>query len=204
MTWLLVVVALVVVGAVAYRAILHKRDGGVRAGGSGSTSRGSTQPIVPPSPKVRSSDDIWWGEASERYELKRQSYKDTSPEHMTKVGKECLQLDDPGAALFFFRRAIDQMHTAYLFGEMKARRPSAADAEAITLYVSTLASVRAMHEDAPVTEQVREVTHRLRTISTAAKERRLHDETYRTGLGQLAEVTPDIDVSDVVWRAFGT
>lgn len=120
-----------------------------------------------------------------------------SPETIARGGLE--RRDDPAAALFFFQKSIDLLHTQYGFLGMKTRRPGPADDAITEAYLNTLTRVREMRPDAAVADSVREVTHRLRAISSECKSRGLDPGPYLAVLGRLGDLTPDINVDDIFW-----
>lgn len=122
-----------------------------------------------------------------------------SPETMSRGGEEHYQLSDYGTAMFFYAKSIDMLHTAYGFSQMAQRRPSVADLEIITGYTNSLAQALRLHPQAPVAGSVREVTHRLRSISSECDRAGLPSTAYRDGLESIAEHAPHVPVDDVYW-----
>jgi hypothetical protein len=102
-------------------------------------------------------------------------------------------------AMHDYEKAIDLLHTLYLFENMRQRQPSPADAWIVDGYTSALGATLAMDSTAGVTESVRTVTHRLRTITTAADRVGLPSHIYRQGLDQMASYAPHVNVDDVYW-----
>ncbi|MGV9213594.1 hypothetical protein ACTFTM_17205 [Micromonospora sp. RB23] len=144
-------------------------------------------------------DGRWVREGVERYErLVGRHYG--SPETIAAGGVQRLQANDRAAALFFFQKAIDLLHTNYLFSEMRQRRPSDRDSPIIGAYLDTLAAIRAERPTAPVAASVQEVTHRLRTISTACQDAGLDPSRYLGALNRLGQLAADVDVSRTFWR----
>jgi hypothetical protein len=106
----------------------------------------------------------------------------------------------PGTAACFYRKAIDMLHTAYRFDEMRRRRPSAADAWIIDGYCRSLETARRRQPAARFDESVREVTHRLRSSLTVCEELGLDSSLYRAGLQRLAVIASIVPTDDVFWR----
>lgn len=121
-------------------------------------------------------------------------------------GQRRNDLGDPVAAMFFFQKSIDTLHSIYVcgFGDPSpaawSRQPSGRDLGIVDSYIRTLSNVRALRGGAPVGASVTEVTHRLRTISTTFKRYGLDDAPYLERLATLAQLTPDVDVSGVFWN----
>ena len=144
-------------------------------------------------------DDRWLREGEARYQgLVGRHYG--SPETIAEGGIQRLQANDRAAALFFFQKAIDLLHTNYVVNEMRQRRPSDNDLPIIGAYLDTLSAIRADRPTTPVAASVQEVTHRLRTISTACQDARIDPSRYLAALAQLGEIAPDVDVSRTFWR----
>ncbi|WP_406081262.1 hypothetical protein [Micromonospora sp. NBC_00858] len=153
------------------------------------------------SPGVRPGvdDGRWLQEGEERYQrLVSRHYG--SPETIAAGGVQRLRAGDQAAALFFFQKAIDLLHTHHVVNEMSRRRPSDVDGQITDAYLDTLASIRAERPTAPVAASVQEVTHRLRTISTACQDAGIDPSRYLTALTRLGQIAPDINVSRTFWR----
>ena len=106
---------------------------------------------------------------------------------------------DFAAAMTMFEKAIDMLHTLYIYENMRQRQPSPADAWIVDGYVSALGATRAMNRDAEVTESVRTVTHRLRTISTRCNSSGIAPDLYLGGLNRIAGYAEDVPVDDIFW-----
>lgn len=122
-----------------------------------------------------------------------------SPETMADGGKAAYAEQSFGVALFFFQKSIDMLHTAYGFSNMESRQPSPADAHIVDGYLSALGASRASHPDADYSASVREVTHRLRSISAECERVGASPDLYRNALERIAREAPEVDVSDVLW-----
>lgn len=148
-------------------------------------------------------DDASWLRAGEsRYRALIPNHYG-SPDTIAAGGVQRTQQDDPAAALFFFQKAIDTLHSNYCsFGLAPAdwsRQPSDRDLGIVDAYLHALGQVRALRRGAPVNESVREVTHRLRVISTTFAQNGLDATPYYDRLASLAQLAPDVDVSDIFW-----
>jgi hypothetical protein len=143
-------------------------------------------------------DGPWLTESQRLFESTVSSYYG-SPDTMARGGRDAEDAGNYGTATCFYRKAIDMLHTAYGFGQMQQRRPSESDAWIIDGYCRSLAGARGRHPSAFFDESVREVTHRLRSISTQCEGLGLDPRLYRAGLDRLALVAPDIRVDDVFW-----
>ena len=146
-------------------------------------------------------DASWLSSAESRYgTLVRNHYG--SPDTIAAGGTQRMQQGDPAAALFFFQKSIDTMHSIYVTssGPTEWRRPlSNRDLGIIDSYLQALAQVRGLRPGAPVKESVVEVTHRLRTISSAFKRHGIDARGYLERLDTLGQLAPDVDVSGVFW-----
>ena len=85
-----------------------------------------------------------------------------SPETMAQGATQNYDVANYGTAMFFFRKSIDMLHSAYGFSQMQSRSPSPADEWIIDGFIDSLGKSLAAHPAAPVDGAVREVTHRLR------------------------------------------
>lgn len=122
-----------------------------------------------------------------------------SPETMARGGEEHYGLSDYGTAMFFYAKSIDILHTAYVVLQMAQRQPSAHDLPIVDGYTSSLALTLQLHPEAPVAACVREVTHRLRSISSECDRVGLPSDLYRSGLDSMGAATPHVPVDDVFW-----
>jgi len=142
-------------------------------------------------------DDEWLARSKARFEQMVKNYYG-SCETIGQGGKECYGYSDFGTALFFYQKSIDVLHSMYLFGQMRNRQPSPADAWIVNGYTSSLGASLAMHPAAPVNESVREVTHRLRTIASACEQVGLPSQLYREALKLMAQYAPHVKLDDVL------
>jgi hypothetical protein len=150
-------------------------------------------------------DDASWLRAGEaRYELLISNHYG-SPDTIAAGGDQRIQQNDPAAALFFYQKAIDTLHSIYVTGFNEtgpsswSRQPSPRDHAIIERFLATLRTVRTQRPGAPVKASVTEVTHRLRTISSQFKRYGLDPSFYLSRLDTLGEIAPDVDVSEVFW-----
>jgi hypothetical protein len=152
-----------------------------------------------PHPHDTLSDADWVASGRRRYEaLVERHYG--SPETIAVGGEHRERAGDVAAALFFYQKAIDLLHTLYDFSGMATRLPSEHDWPLIRSYLHALGQVRRLRPAAPVAASVTEVTHRLRTISTACREADMDPGPYLRGLDELSLLAPDVDVSGVYWK----
>ena len=168
-------------------ALFRRRPSGLRPSSSGT-------PLVDDS-----LPDAQWLAASE------QVYKETieshygSPESMAAGGQQRESHGDVGAAMYFYVKSIDMLHTAYGFNQMQSRQPSRADALIVDGFCGVLEATLSRHPGSPVAEPVREVTHRLRSISTSCKAVGVDPAIYLRALERIARATPDVRIDDVLW-----
>lgn len=102
-------------------------------------------------------------------------------------------------ALTLSVKAIDRLHDLYVFEEFRQRQASPSDSFLIDALRDSLSAHRAADRSADVAGEVREVTHRLRTISTTLERHRGDAALYRRGLDDLARLAPDVNVDDIYW-----
>ena len=143
-------------------------------------------------------DGQWLARSESVYNDTIQTYYG-SPEAMARGGEERLAKGDDGVALFFYRKSIDMLHTAYGFNQMGQRQPSGADEWILGSFCVALESTVRAHPGAPVAESVREVTHRLRSITTECEGRGLDASIYRAGLARVGAAAPMVLVDDIFW-----
>ena len=138
-------------------------------------------------------------EAEQRYRMQIKQYAG-SPESIAAGGSRRLTEGDFGTALFFFQRAIERLHALYCVSGMRERMPGESDQRILDAYLSTLRRVREQWPQAAVKDTVTEVTHRLRTTTTACREERIDAGRYLRALTDLEQIAPDVDVSGVFWK----
>lgn len=152
-------------------------------------------------------DAAWLRSCEDRYSsLVHKHYG--SPDTIAAGGVLREQAGDIGCALFFYQKAIDVLHTHYVI-PMRSRppgpagwmrQPSPRDLGIVDAYLHTLRQVRSIRPAAYVIiNSVTEVTHRLRTISSAFKGYGLDGRPYLDRLTVLGQLAPDVDVSGVFW-----
>ena len=103
-------------------------------------------------------------------------------------------------ALALYVKSVDRLHDFYVFEEFRNRQPSPGDAWMVRGVTKALGVLRQLEPEVDVAEPVREVTHRLRTICTAVEEAGGNPVLYANVLDEVGRLTPDVDVSDVLWR----
>jgi hypothetical protein len=144
------------------------------------------------------SDPAWLGESRRIFESRIDGFYG-SPETMAAGGREHYGCQDFGTAMLFYAKSIDMLHTAYGFSQMRARQPSPDDAAIVDGFSSSLGAALSLHPRAPVEECVREVTHRLRSISTECDRVGLPSGVYRSALDAIAMHAPHVPTDDVSW-----
>lgn len=149
-------------------------------------------------------DQAWLSAGAARYDRLIVSHYG-SPDTIAAGGDERTEQSDCGAALFFYQKAIDTLHSIYVCGfndsgpASWSRQPSSRDHMILDRYLGALRSVRSVRPSAPVDASVREVTHRMRAISTQFQKYRLDHSPYANRLALLAQSAQDVDVSDIFW-----
>jgi hypothetical protein len=192
-----------------YLRRLRALDSPPEAGGSHAASEAGRPERAPREPENFNDphlDDASWLSAGEsRYDTLVRSHFG-SPDTIAAGGMQRSQLGDPAAALFFFQKSIDTLHSIYVagFGDRSpadwSRQPSDRDLGIVDAYLQELRRVCALRPGAPVKDSVIEVTHRLRTISSTFARYGVDDTGYRDRLTTLGQLAPDIDVSGVLWN----
>jgi hypothetical protein len=144
-------------------------------------------------------DGEWFGQSERAYRATIEPYYG-SPETMARGGDERAAEGDDGVALFFYRKSIDILHTAYCVNRMEAREPSHQDAAILSGFCHSLEKTVRDHPEAPIAESVREVTHRLRSITTECESRGVDATLYRATLERLVGVAPNVPLDGVRWN----
>lgn len=141
-------------------------------------------------------DDQWLRASEDMFRATIEPYYG-SPETMARGGEERYRLYDYGTAMFFYAKSIDMLHTA--FSHMAQRQPSPADLPIVDGFASSLGLALHAHPQAPVADSVREVTHRLRSISSECDRVGIPSQLYRNGLDSLSQTAPHVPVDDIFW-----
>lgn len=163
------------------------------------------RPKTPPNYDDPALDDAAWLDAGDDRYRAAVSNHYGSPDTIAAGGDQRSRQGDVAAALYFYEKAIDTLHSIYVCGfddtgpSGWSRQPSHQDLDIIDRYLDTLRQVRDRRPGAPIQNTVREVTHRLRTISTEFDRHGIGSQTVRQRLTTLGEIAPDVDVSSVYW-----
>jgi hypothetical protein len=150
----------------------------------------------------KSAEDIARQEAEQAVARRREMFhlESGGPEVTARASQQARADGDRQLALRLAVRAVDRLHDLYCFDRFDLRRPSSADAFVIDLALDTLAESRRATPGLNVHEEVKELTHRLRAITTSTEGIRVDPALYRTALGRLAEIAPDVPVDDIYWH----
>lgn len=97
-------------------------------------------------------------------------------------------------ALLLYVKAVDRLHDFYVFEEFRNRQPSPADTWIVQGVTKALAAARDAEPRLNVTEPVREVAHRLRTIAGAVERSGGNPILYVTVLQEVDELVSDVDL----------
>jgi hypothetical protein len=143
-------------------------------------------------------DGPWYAASIAEYERTVGSHYG-SPETMAGGGFKAAHAGDSGVAMQFFRKSIDMLHSAHGFNQMSTRQPSPSDGEIVDGFCAALEQSLRDHPSAPVDEAVREVTHRLRSITTTCEQAGMPSEPYQLGLDRLAVAAPAVQTDDIRW-----
>jgi hypothetical protein len=122
-----------------------------------------------------------------------------SSEAYGEAAKVCNGQQNFGAAMVLYSKALDLIHTQYLVLNMQHRQPSPADTWIVDGFVAAVGASLAMHPDAPVDDEVREATHRLRTIASMCERIGASSFLYRNALDTLARDAPRVRTNDILW-----
>lgn len=121
--------------------------------------RASFEPI-----DVSLPDGQWLTASEQAFKDRVEPYYGT-PETMAEGGREHYGRADFGVALFFYRKAVDMLHTAYGYSNMESRQPSPADAWIVDGFCNSLGASVQAHPQAPVAEVAGEMVGRLGAIA---------------------------------------
>lgn len=153
----------------------------------------------PPQPVDQSLAAAPWFSTSESVYKKEIETRYGSPETVAAGGVAALDRRDFAVALLFFGKSIDMLHTAYGFSHMQGRQPGPDDDRIISAFLTALDATLQLKPDAPVDEQVRESTHRLRSIAGECDRAGLDPRRYRNALDQMAQLAPNVRTDDLLW-----
>jgi hypothetical protein len=159
----------------------------------------SRQPTAAAAVQPHLADPQWFAASRAAYESLVADYYG-SPESMARGGLDRPGSNEAGIALHFFAKSIDMLHTAYGYNAMRTREPSGDDSPIVGAFCDTLAVIMRNRPTAPVDEVVREVTHRLRSISTTCDGMGLGSNLYRWGLDTMGRLAPQVRVDDIFWH----
>lgn len=169
---------------------------GRRRGGGGG-ERGGLPALL--QPVDGSLPDAEWFAVSQRtYDATWRKHAG-SPETFAVAGRDHYGNQNFAVAMLFFGKSIDLLHTLYTFSNMATRQPSAVDLGITSGFTTSLGASVALHPAAPVAEQVRETTHRLRTISSACRRVGTPADPYLNALQDIAIACPFVNVDDILW-----
>lgn len=127
------------------------------------------------------------------------TFDPNGPEEIAKVAENLYGHQRFSEAIVQSERAIDLLHTLYLFEKMRQRQPSPADSWIVDGYTSALGATLAMDKSADVTESVRTTTHRLRTIMSATERVGIPANIYRDALTTMRSYAGHVNVDDILW-----
>lgn len=161
--------------------------------------RSSSSSLTTPESVDLALPDVQWFQVSEQ--VYNATWRDHagSPETFAEAGQLHYGHQNFAVALLFYRKAIDLLHSIYISNAMSSRQPSAKDLPITDGFISSLGVTLDIHPASPVDESVREVTHRLRTISTACKRAGLTDGLYLNALQEIGTTAPRVKVDDILW-----
>jgi hypothetical protein len=155
-----------------------------RIGAADEPKRASFGPI-----DVSLPDDQWFVASEQAFKDRVEPYYGT-PETMAEGGREHYGRADFGVALFFYRKAVDMLHTAYGFSNMESRQPSPADAWIVDGFCSSLGASLQAHPQAPVAKVAGEMVGRLGTIAADCDRVGIPAKLYRDAQDTVASTAP--------------
>lgn len=122
------------------------------------------------------------------------------PEEIARAAENLYGLQRFTDAMGQWERAIDLLHTLYMFENMLRRKPSPADSWIVDGYTSALGATLAVDCSADVTRSVRATTDRLLAISTASRRKGLPASVYRNALVAMLGYAGHVVVDDIAWE----
>lgn len=183
---------------------LDRLLGGVGAGGDGGSREART---VDPG-EIACSDefavpygmtDAQWVAESRSKAHALASRFEGSPENHGEAAKVRYGHQGFGVAAVLYGKAIDLLHTQYVVMNMQHRQPGPADTWIVDGFTASVGASLAMHSDAGLDDEVREATHRLRTIASMCERVGASSFLYRNALDQLSSNAPLVKTDDILW-----
>lgn len=113
---------------------------------------------------------LFGGQRTESHSDDHWTFNPQGPEDAGRAAEACYRNGQYLAAFSLSLQAVDRLHDFYVFEDFRNRQPSPADAWLVHGLTSALEMARRDNPEADVTAEVRDATHRLRTISTAPSE----------------------------------
>jgi hypothetical protein len=159
---------------------------------------GRTPGTAPPVDVEPGLPDVPWLVESRRAAAVIADAVQPSPEGVGEAAKERFGCQQFGAAMVLYGKALDLIHTDYLVLNMQHRQPSTADTWIVDGFVVAVGASVALHPGAPVDDEVREGTHRLRTIAAMCERVGASSFLYRNALDQLEINAPHVRTDDIL------
>ena len=178
-------------------AFFKKRTTSSNAPQTVPTPNPASQDVYLPHIDGSQSDTDWLSASEARYNATMRNHAG-SPETFASAGSQASENEEPGVALFYYQKAIDLLHTLYDYSQFERRKPSLADASIIEGYLRALRSVLDVHPSADVSASVREVTHRLRVISSSCERAGYASSLYRDTLLELPRIAPGVSLEGLL------
>src|SRR5690349_4697850 len=97
------------------------------------------------------------------------SFDPAGPEKAAQAAEQAYGNREWAKSFALFVKGVDKLHDFYVFEEFRNRQPSPGDAWMVQGVSKSLGITLELEPNVDVTEQVREVTHRLSTICTAVE-----------------------------------
>jgi hypothetical protein len=182
---------------------LHRLFG---AGDAGGVQSGPASPSADPGEVAFSDEfdvphelpDMQWAAESRAKAQVLASRLVGSPENFGEAAKVRYEHQGFGVAAVLYGKAVDSLHTQYLVLNMQYRQPGPADTWIVDGFTTAVGASLSMHSAAGLDEEVREATHRLRTIATMCERVGAPSFLYRNALDQLASNAPRVKIDDVL------
>lgn len=139
-----------------------------------------------------------WADESRARAQSLASRIEGSPENYGEAAKVSYGRQGFGVATVLYAKALDLLHTQYVVLNMQHRQPGPADTWIVDGFTAAVGASLAMHPDAGLEDEVREGTHRLRTIASMCERIGASSFLYRNALDQLASNAPRVKTDDIL------
>ena len=143
--------------------------------------------------------DALWASTSREHAEALAARIQGSPENYGEAAKVRYGYQGFGVAAVLYGKALDLIHTQYVVLNMQHRQPGPADTWIVEGFTAAVGASLSMHPDADLDDEVREGTHRLRTIASMCERVGASSFLYRNALDELASNAPHVRIDDILW-----